>query len=121
MKKIVSAVLAFAVIAILSACGNMGNEQTEIEVEVKDITDTTAVVECVFNPVKAVSYTVAVDSAVSEEFDEDMVFDLAGLNPGTEYNVWVRTYDVDHKVVENKVVPFMTTGEPDNTYPATTK
>ena len=118
MKKTIFAVLTFAIIAILSACGDT-NKETEINVEVEDITDTTAVLECVFKPVKSVSYNIAMDDVVSEEYSEDMVFDLAGLNPGTEYKVVVRTYDKDHKVVEDKVVSFMTTGEPDNTYPAT--
>ena len=118
MKKTIFAVLTFAIIAILSACGDT-NKETEINVDVKDITDTTAVLECVFTPVKSVSYDVEMDEVVSEEYSEDMVFDLAGLNPGTKYNVVVKTYDKDHNVVEDKVVSFMTTGEPDNTYPAT--
>lgn len=121
MKKTIFAVLAFAIVAIFSACDNDMNKESEIDVEVNDITDTTAVVECVFTPVKSVTYTVAVDSVVSEEYDDDMVFDLGGLNPGTKYNVVVRTYDKDHKVVENKVVPFMTTGEIDNRPPGISK
>ncbi|MCQ2330217.1 MAG: hypothetical protein MJZ93_06655, partial [Paludibacteraceae bacterium] len=49
-------------------------------------------------------------------FYQGMQTTLRHLAPGTRYNVVAIAQDADKKEVEQKVVEFMTTGEPDNGY-----
>lgn len=113
MKKSIFAVMAFVLVALLAGCKK--ESKSELTVSVSEITDSTAVLKCEFAPQKSVRYKLTLG-------DQTLIFyqgiqtTLRHLAPGTRYNVVAIAQDADKKEVEQKVVEFMTTGEPDNGY-----
>lgn len=113
MKKSIFAMMAFVLVALLAGCKK--ESDSEITLSVSEITDSTAVLKCEFAPKKSVRYKLTLG-------DQTLIFyqgiqtTLRHLAPGTRYNIVAIAQDADKKEVEQKVVEFMTTGEPDNGY-----
>ena len=113
MKKSIFAVMAFVLVALLAGCKK--ESKSELAVSVSEITDSTAVLKCEFAPLKSVRYKLIFGDQILI-FYQGMQTTLRHLAPGTKYNVVAIAQDADKKEVEQKVVEFMTTGEPDNGY-----
>ncbi len=105
--------MAFVVVAIFIGC-NKDKENSEVAMTVSEITDSTAVIRCVYSPVKSVSYQLFAGKSGSEKRSENAEFTLANLCSGTRYEVVAISYDSENKQVGSSVVTFMTTGEPEN-------
>lgn len=113
MKKSIFAVMAFVLVALLAGCKK--ESKSELTVSVSEITDSTAVLKCEFAPQKSVRYKLIFGDQTLI-FYQGMQTTLRHLAPGTRYNVVAIAQDADKKEVEQKVVEFMTTSEPDNGY-----
>lgn len=111
MKKSIFAVMAFVLVALLAGCKK--ESKSELAVSVSEITDSTAVLKCGFAPQKSVRYELTFGDQTLI-FYRSMKATLRHLASGKRYNVVVIAQDADKKEVEQKVVEFMTTGEPDN-------
>lgn len=113
MKKSFFAIMAFVVAALLVGCSKDGKE-SEVAITISEVTDSTAVVKCDYNPAKSASYKLQLGEAVSMEYSESMKFVATCLNGGTKYNAVATSYDADHKQVGTTTVNFRTTGTPNN-------
>ena len=103
--------MAFVLVALLAGCKK--ESKSELAVSVSEITDSTAVLKCEFAPQKSVRYKLTLGDQTLI-FYRSMKATLRHLASGKRYNVVVIAQDADKKEVEQKVVEFMTTGEPDN-------
>ncbi|MCQ2330216.1 MAG: hypothetical protein MJZ93_06650 [Paludibacteraceae bacterium] len=111
MKKSIFAVMAFVLVVLLAGCKK--ESKSELAVSVSEITDSTAVLKCEFAPLKSVRYKLIFGDQTLI-FYRSMKATLRHLASGKRYNVVVIAQDADKNEVEQKVVEFMTTGEPDN-------
>ena len=121
MKKLLFALLAFACVALpFVACSDDEDEATvvaeqqEVSVTVSDITDSSAVLNCVYTPVNSATYQVRIGEVVSDEYSEGRKLQVSRLAPGRKYTAEVTAYDADHKAVSTGNVESLTTGTPDN-------
>ncbi|MCQ2331613.1 MAG: hypothetical protein MJZ95_00230 [Paludibacteraceae bacterium] len=113
MRKLIFAVMVFAVAAMLVGCSK-DEKKSEVAITISEVTDSTAIVKCEYSPAKSASYKLQLGEAVSMGYSKSMKFVAACLNGGTKYNVVATSYDADHKQVGTTTVNFRTTGTPNN-------
>ena len=89
--------------------------QKEINMTVSEVTDNTAVVNCVFTPTKSSTYQVRIGGTVSEEFSESVRLRISNLASGENHRITATVFDTNHNQIGTEDLDFMTTGIPTGT------
>lgn len=115
MKKLFLAVVAALAIGIsLIGCDKKSVQKVEINMTVENLSDSSAVIRCEYNPEKSLTYMLMIGEYVSQNFSQSKKMSISNLVPGTKYDVVAVTYDGSYNEVETIVVSFTTTGAAGN-------